>query len=758
MADLETLLAEVIRLHEMRGVLPPAAEIDRLADGDADLAVRLSAAVRRYASLSSSLDTAEALPSFEGFRTIERIGGGGMGDVYKLQDLTLGRTVAAKVIRRQGAAARVTPADFLREARSMALFSDPRIVRIFECRAEAAGVVIIMEFVEGFELGRLAPSLEFRQRAAIMRELCEALEHAHALGIQHRDLKPSNIMIDEALAPKILDFGLSGGDETRGHLQGTLPYVAPEQLDPSQPIDARTDIYALGVIFYELLCGSPPYSGSTSDLLRAVPSGQFRLPIEIDDRVPDALQAIALKAMERRAADRYQTAREMARDIARYLDGLPVTARPTQYAATLASRVAPHLDQVAEWLRLRLLYPHEAERITSAYRSLNARDDDWIVASRALTPSQIVLYLGAFFLFVGALFYFVADRYYDAVHGLAGPVLILGVPFASLNIASRWLYERQHQAVAVAFSLAGLSLLPLFLLILLQETGWWLASAGDRAQLLGDAVSNRQLQVTAALSCAWSIWLALRTRTSALSIVSSILLFFMAIAVLADMGLRTWLESGRYDLLSLHLAPLVAVYGLAGWWLERSGRPWFAAPTFVAAAVTVVAVLDLWAIDGKMLHYIGITLRYFQPPDAENPALLDTLAALSFNGLLFYGIATTLERFGRHTLSTAVMLLFTIAPFSILEPLAFLTRTGIYHQRFDWLYLGLAIGIALASQQRQRKSFYYAGLLNAGLALVLIADRHQWFGTPAWAVVIVMTGVAALGAGFVLEARRRRAR
>ena len=85
--------------------------------------------------------------------------------------------------------------------------------------------------------------------------------HAHTLGVQHRDLKPSNIMLDAKLSPRILDFGLSAGDPARGHFIGTLPYIAPEQLDRSQPIDARTDVYALGVILYELLVQPPAVCG-----------------------------------------------------------------------------------------------------------------------------------------------------------------------------------------------------------------------------------------------------------------------------------------------------------------------------------------------------------------------------------------------------------------------------------------------------------------------------------------------------------------
>src|SRR6185369_790349 len=186
----------------------------------------------------------------------------------------------------------------LEEARAMALFSDRRIVRIFEFR-EGDPALIVMELVEGFELGRIGPSLEFVQRARLVAEICDAVQHAHSLGVQHRDLKPSNIMVDAALVPRVLDFGLSGGDPSAGHLKGTVRYLAPEQLDPSRPIDARTDVHALGVILYELLCGRPPYDGaSDGEIVAAIHRGSPALPIEIDPRVPEPLQAIALKAME----------------------------------------------------------------------------------------------------------------------------------------------------------------------------------------------------------------------------------------------------------------------------------------------------------------------------------------------------------------------------------------------------------------------------------------------------------------------------
>jgi len=781
-SELEARLARIIEHHVAHGELPP---VEAIAPDRPDLAGQLLALARQYVAISTSLDgdanvqttrvaeeTADQEPvrptnasadlAIDGFRTIERLGAGGMGEVFKLQDVNLGRTVAAKVLRRDAEASVGLPfKDFLREAKSLALFSDPRIVQIFEFRADATPPVIIMEFVDGFELGKLGPSLEFRQRAKVLRDVADAIERAHQLGITHRDLKPSNIMLDGRLAPKILDFGLSGGDPATGHFRGTLAYIAPEQLDASQPIDARADVYALGVILYELLTGVTPYrssrGGDDPAVIDQVRRGQPRLPIEIQPAVPTGLQAIALKAMERRPADRYPSARELVLDLDRYLDGRPVLARPTQYASTLETRVRPHLDQIAEWLRLKLIYPHEAARLQSAYRQLEAREDDWIVASRALTYSQIALYLGAFVLFTGSLYYFTAHRMYGAVTGLVQPFVVLGVPFAGLNLAARWLYRREHQAVAVAFYLAGVTLLPLLLLIVCAEAGWFVAAANAPHQLFEPGtVSNRQLQIAIAATCVWSGWLALRTRTGALSTVSALLVFLLAIALLADLGLRSWLDESQFDRIALPLSLLVPLYAAAGYLLERRSRPWFSTPLYVAAGLSLLIAFDLLAPNGKTFEYLHLSMRALQPADVEDPLLLDTLAALTLNGVLFYLAASTIERYGTPLMTPAAQLLFLIAPFSMLEPLAYLSNTAEYSVRFNWLYLGLAVAIAILSHQRQRKSFYYAGIINTGFAIYLIGLRQHWYDKPNWGVALVTTGLVALVAGFLLDAASQR--
>jgi len=744
-----------------------------LAAGRPDLVEPLRRAIARYQAVEGALaggagETEWALavgrgtegeggplPTFEGFRTIERIGAGGMGAVYKVEDRKLGRTVAAKILR-PGSALGALYGDFLREARALALFEDPRIVRVYEVRPEADPPVLLMEHVEGFELGRIGPSLSFEQRARVMAEICEAIDRAHGLGLTHRDLKPANILLTPALAPKILDFGLASGDSRRGRGLGTLPYAAPEQLAEEGDIDARTDVYALGVVLYELLCGERPFTGaSDGEILEAIRAGEPRLPAEVDPAVPEPLQAIALEAMARQPEDRYPSAREMARDLRRYLAGRPVLARPAAYGSALARRLTTHLGEIRDWLDLKLIYPHEAAELAATYRRLEQREDDWIVRSRRLSPSQIALYVGVFLLAAGGLFYFGAHRLFGAELSLLHPLLALALPLLGLNVAGLYLERRDLRALAVAFYLGAAALLPVLLLVLLAEAGLWPAGAED---FFAEAVSNRQLQVATLATCAWTLWMALRTRTVGLASLFAASALLATLALTTDLGLEGWITDGRWDLLALHLLPLLAFGAGLGRLAEVGKRPFLARPLYLGGAGLLVLILELLALDGRALAFLGLTFAAHLPPEVSNPLLLDTVVAMTAGGVLIYLVAVALEGVGSELLAGASRLLYLLTPFAVLEPAAWLVSTGEYDRTWGWIYLALALGLAAASQHRQRKSFFYAGLGNTGLALYLLAERYEWFDAPAWAVALLVAGLLGLGLGvaFELTARNRR--
>jgi hypothetical protein len=741
----------------------PTPDLRELCAGRPELLERLQALVGAYHTVDAALSGARvpesappeaegSLPSFPGYRTIERLGRGGGGEVYKVEDLTLGRVVAAKVLDPERPLA-ASLADVLREARSLALFDDPRIVRLLDFRQEEPPV-IFMEWVDGFDLAEVGPALEPRQQARLMSEVAEAIDHAHGLGLQHRDIKPGNVLVDAALRPKILDFGLSRGEPHAGHGRGTLAYMAPEQLDPRHGIDARADVYALGVVLYELLCGTRPYDGVDQEtMIAAIRAGRPRLPVEIDPAVPQPLQAVALKAMSAEPADRYQSARELALDLRRYVDGHPVLARPRLYQAALERRLEPHLAQIAEWERLQLVYPHEAEHLRAAYHRLEAREDDWIVQSRILTFPQIALYFGAFLLMCASVLAFLV--YLEgAVKGVAWPLLALGVPCFGLHLAARALHRGRHRAAAVAYDLGAAALVPPLLLILQREMGFWVADADSPLELFTQ-VSNRQLQVAALLSCAWAGWLALRTHTVALSSGFTLLLAAAHLSWLADAGLRPWLEGGHWDRLAVHMAPLLGLLVLVARWLESRHRPWFAQPLYAAGALLYVAVLELLALKGRALAHLGVTLTPMGTTEVSDPTLLATVTAMTINGALIFGAASLLERRGTALMRPAVSFLYALSPFAILEPLAYLNSVSEYSRRFDWLYLGLALAVAFASRFQQRRSFFYAGLTNTAAALAFITDRYHWLQRPTWPVAVLAAGLLGLLIGLLLDRRRK---
>jgi hypothetical protein len=447
--------------------------------------------------------------------------------------------------------------------------------------------------------------------------------------------------------------------------------------------------------------------------------------------------------------DRYATAHDLAADLRRYLADRPVLARPTAYRSALTRRVEPHLDDIEEWERLRLLYPHEGQRLRDAYRRLESREGDWILGSRVLSLSQIALYLGAFLLACGGVLYFAAYQK-DGVHGLLHPLGFLALPLLALGALALRLDQGEHKATAVAFHVGAAVLVPPLLLILLRESGLLTSHAAEGRELF-ERVTNRQLQLALALSAAWTVFPTLRTRTVAPGSAFALFLTSFHFAVLASFGLRQWVENEHWDTLGIALLPLLAVAAIFGWGLEGLRRPFFAQPLLFLAAILVVVSAELLALDGKAFAHLGLTLTPLQGPSVSDPRLLDTIAAMTLNGLAFLAIGILVDRHGTPLMKTPARLLEAISPYAILEPLGYLVETGEYSRRLDWLFLGLSLAVAVTSHSRQRRGFYTAGLINTGVAIGLITDHYEWWGRVGWASSILAGGLAVLALGFALD-------
>ncbi|MFO0881426.1 MAG: tetratricopeptide repeat protein [Gemmataceae bacterium] len=269
-----------------------------------------------------------------GYELLEEIGQGGMGVVYKARQVRLDRLVALKMLRTSLA----TREDLLRfrtEAEAIARLQHPGIVQVFEIGDQEGQPFLSLEYCAGGSLekqlaGRPMPAQE---AALLTRRLAEAVQAAHDANVIHRDLKPANVLLAEDAFPKITDFGLAKklGDASLTHpgaIIGTPSYMAPEQAQGRGMTGVTTDVYALGAILYECLTGRPPFvAGTVFDTLEMVRRYDPAPPRSLNPSVPRDLENICLKCLEKSPARRYAAARDLADDLTRFLEGMPIRAR-----------------------------------------------------------------------------------------------------------------------------------------------------------------------------------------------------------------------------------------------------------------------------------------------------------------------------------------------------------------------------------------------------------------------------------------------
>ena len=295
---------------------------------------------------SSLAEDAAPLPPMIGrYRILRLLGEGGMGAVYEAEQESPQRTVALKVIR-AGYANSEMLRRFENETQALGRLQHPGIAQIYDAGTAETPFgrqpYFAMELVRGETLLRYcdAHKLNVPQRLELMAKICDAVQHAHQRGLIHRDLKPANIVVDESGQPRILDFGVarltdSDAQATRqtdvGQLIGTLAYMSPEQVlgDP-QEIDTRSDVYALGVVLFELLAGKGPYAVGRQihEAMRAIREDEPTMLRVVNRTYRGDIETIVGKALEKDKTRRYGSAAELAADIRRHLHDEPIVARP----------------------------------------------------------------------------------------------------------------------------------------------------------------------------------------------------------------------------------------------------------------------------------------------------------------------------------------------------------------------------------------------------------------------------------------------
>lgn len=307
--------------------LPETVNLDSLGDGSA----------------KNSAHPPKRLGDFE---LLEEIGRGGMGVVYRAQQVSLAREVAVKVMLGGASASAEDQARFRSEAEAAARLDHPQIVPIYETGTESGWRYFGMKLIVGETLAQriAAGPMPQREAARLVMQIARATHYAHTRGVVHRDLKPANILIDAKGVPSISDFGLAKRSQTdhtlttTGAILGTPSYMAPEQAAGGRGVvGPACDIYSLGTILYALLTGRPPFQGSTPvDTVLMVLEQDPLPPRLLNKRVDRDLEMIVLHCLQKPPELRYDTAHELAEDLNAFLSGEPIAARSGQLTQVVA--------------------------------------------------------------------------------------------------------------------------------------------------------------------------------------------------------------------------------------------------------------------------------------------------------------------------------------------------------------------------------------------------------------------------------------
>jgi tRNA A-37 threonylcarbamoyl transferase component Bud32 len=715
----------------------------------------------------------EVLPErLSGHKILGMLGAGGMGQVLMAYDEGLDRKVAIKVLSPKYRDDTRLRTRFMQEARALASLSHPHIVQIFNLGPAEEPPHFVMEFLTGSPLTDAARPLVLAQKIEMLRKVVLAVGFLHRNRIIHRDLKPANILVGTDLEPKLLDFGLArpfadhGNRLTlAGEVMGTPDYFSPEQAAGDDSLDVRSDIFSLGTILYEMMTGSVPFRAENLQLQIAnIQSSDPVLPRRINPEIPGALQNICMKCLEKRPGDRYASADELADDLARFLAGEPVSAAPGSYARMIAGKIDQHLSDLRGWMRDSILSADEYEGFHRRYGRLIEPEDAWILETRRMSLSQVVLYLGAWVLVAGAALLF--TFHYSALTGNAA-VLLAGVATAPTLWIGIRCWRKMEKRIGVAYLLAFCFLLPTTLLVAMKE--WRIMADFTQGKLdlelfdllglfekapdgLLKGTTNAQIWWALALSIPAYLWLRRFTRSSVFSLVAALMGAILCIVTLLRMGMIGWFEND-HGKIYFHLLPLAGLFFLTAAVIERTGRRDDSRYFYPFALLFIFAAMS--GLAGDHPPYANWLKRSFPWTRGQ----LEYLFII--NAGVYLALQSLGERFGSAQMRSAAKVFRFVIPGHVLTSILLL---GVFAAQrweealssadlrvearfFEFLLPAAACLFVIASVPKQMKNFLASGLVFLAIGIVRLQtgffrDRASWPIALLAAGILLMTVAA----------------
>ncbi len=665
----------------------------------------------------------------------------------------------------------------------MAGLNHPNACRVLEvCIDPPPGIsseqftpFIVMEWVDGQPLNESWKEMSLSSRLRQFTQIVEATAAIHAAGLVHQDIKPSNILVDRRGQPVIVDFGLARTRDRGAHLAGGTPgWAAPEQIravrGEDATIDARADIFALGVILYELLTDRLPFEAATVDAtLERTLNGVPDLPEHVNPCAPAILQRICLAAIDPVQERRYHDAGAMLADLRRHAAGETVVARPTILLNRFAEQIDVVAEQVERWSNQELIAANEARTIRARLADLQRPESPWILDSRRLSGSQVALYLGGWMIVLSLTIgvWHSHSTLVDAWKPLSW--IVPTVASTLVLLVGLIMHLRGHRRASLAFLITTSLCLPATAWQGIRSTSLMVVEVASRdqakAQLFGEdaadyGLQNLQLAAVLSIGVVGSVVFRLCSRSSAFSLLACIFAVPWWMSIWLSAGrLRGWEERTVVAELGVWLLGFGVTLLASGTFLSRREefllkdlgptrfRTADAWPLVAFGTVALIASLSTlaWSVPELLL---GQSLPSLNAGDTQRALPSDEKRAGAFLivGLLLLALGSLLSRRPTSLLDKTSRALRWITPSYILLPMAWLE----YHNAAPgwglWFVLLAATSLAsiFASAALQWKPYLLTGLIYLAEWYVRAFDRIRTADSSHEVLLLASMGIAGL--------------